>query len=194
MRIRAALAAAAALGAAAACSSGGSASPSAAPTVTSVVQPQQLHANANSYDMTTVEERNGVMSTILAPADSVWAVLGSVFLELAIEPGTVNNQERYIANTSFRVERKLGGVSIAKYLDCGSSATGPVAQQSQITMSLSVQVISDSADVSRLKSQVNAYAVPEGMMSTRTHCASTGQLESRITRMVNDAIAHRTKN
>jgi hypothetical protein len=191
MRIRIAIAAA--LVGAAACSSGGSSGPAAAPTVTSVVQPQQLHANANSYDMTTVEERNIVMSTVLAPADSVWAVLGGVFLELEIEPGTVNNREHYIANTSFRVQRKLGGVSVSKYVDCGSSATGPVAQQSQITMSLSVQVIADSSDVSRLRSQVNAYAVPEGMMSTRTHCASTGQLESRISRMVNDAIAHRNK-
>ena len=175
------------------CAGGGTAGPAAAPTVTSVVQPQEFHTPTSSYDMTTVEERTVVTSTILAPADSVWAVLGSVFLELGIEPGTVNNQEHYLANTSFRVQRKLGGVSLARYLDCGSSATGPVATQSQITMSLSVQVLYDSAEVSRLKSQVNGYAVAEGAVSARTHCASSGQLEARIARMVNDAIAHRSK-
>jgi hypothetical protein len=40
---------------------------------------------------------------------------------------------------------------------------------------------------------VNGYAVPEGVASNRTHCATTGQLEARISRMVTDALAHRAK-
>ncbi len=175
------------------CASGGGSGPSAAPTVTSVVQPQQFKTPSSSYDMTTVETREVVIATILAPADSVWPVVRSVFLELGVEPATVNNQERYIANTSFRLQRQLGGVQISHYLDCGMGALGPVAQQSQITMSLSIQVMNDSAEVSRIKTQVNGYAVPEGVASNRTHCATTGQLESRIARMVTDALAHRAK-
>jgi hypothetical protein len=177
------------------CASGSNSGASAAPVVGSVQQDQRLKtSDAGAYSTTSMESRDVMTATVAAPLDSVWHVLGSVFLELGIEPGTVNNEEHYIANTSFLVSRKLGGVSISKYLDCGSSATGPLAQQASITMSLSVQVATtDSADVSQLRSQVNGYAVAEGAVAARALCGSTGQLEARIARMVNDALAHRSK-
>jgi hypothetical protein len=55
-----------------------------------------------------------------------------------------------------------------------------------------VQVVADSAQVSTLRTQVQAHGVAEGTSSTIVNCGTTGALEARIARMVNDDLAHRT--
>ncbi len=57
-------------------------------------------------------------------------------------------------------------------------------------MSLTVQVVPDSSMTSTLKSQVDGYAVQRGLQAQKVHCASTGQLEARVARMVSDALKH----
>jgi len=54
-----------------------------------------------------------------------------------------------------------------------------------------VQVVSDSAPVSTLRTQVDAHAVAEGTSGTVVACSTTGALEERIARMVNDDLARR---
>jgi hypothetical protein len=179
--------------AAAGCSSGGATGAGAAPTVTSVVQPQQLQTPGNSYDLTTKEDHDVMLSTILAPMDSVWRVLPGVFLELGIEPGTVDPQQHYIANTSFKVRRSIGGKRLSLYVDCGGSVAGQTADHAEVTMSLTVQVVSDSAELSHLRTQLNAYAIQEGTQGIRMHCGTTGALEARVARMVNDELKARAK-
>jgi hypothetical protein len=165
-----------------------------APYVTTDVKPQVLQAGGNTYDLTTTESKDVMSAPIFAPMDSVWNVLGSIFLDLGIEPVTVDPTLHYMANTSFQVRATLGGVAISHYLDCGSGLNGPVAQQAQLSMSLTVQVIADSSKVSALKSQVTGFAVQRGLQAQKVECASTGQLESRIARMASDAVKHGAKN
>jgi hypothetical protein len=149
--------------------------------------------NGATGSVTAIETKDVMKATILAPVDSVWSVLGSVFLELGVEPQTIDPVQHYLANTSFRVQGTLGGVSVSQYLDCGTNISGNVAQLSQISMSLTVQVVRDSVSVSQLKSQVDGYAVQRGLQAQKVHCASTGRLESRIARMVTDELKHRSK-
>jgi hypothetical protein len=176
-----------------ACSSGGSTGAGAAPIVTNVVQNQSLNASGTQYDLTTIEEHDVMIATILAPMDSVWAVLPGVFLELGIEPGTVDQRQHYLANTSFKVRRSIGGKRLSLYLDCGSSVAGPTADHVEVTMSLSVQVVADSSSLSHLRTQLNAYAIQEGTAAIRMHCGTKGGLEERIARMVTDDLNHRAK-
>jgi hypothetical protein len=172
----------------AACSSSGG-----APTVTTVTQQQVLETPSAAYHLDARENRDVIVTTILAPSDSVWRLLPGVFLELGVDPGTVNADEMVIANTSFQLRRSLGGVRASRYLDCGGSIAGPMADQAAITMSLTVQVVRDSSVVSTLRTQMHAWAHPEGAVIERISCASTGALEARIARMVRDNLARRAK-
>ncbi len=166
-----------------------------APYVTQQVHEQQINNGSGTADpITSVDSKDVMLATILSPVDSVWNVLGSVFLDLGVEPQTVDPAQHYLANTSFRVPGTLGGVSVSHYLDCGANISGVVAQNSQITMSLTVQVVKDSSSVSTLKSQVDGYAVQRGLQAQKVLCATTGQLEARIARMVTDELKHRGKN
>ena len=179
--------------AAAGCSSGGATGAGAEPTVTQVVQNQQLNSAGTQYDLTTIEDHDVMITAILAPMDSVWRVLPGVFLELGVEPGTVDQQRHYIANTSFTVRRSLGGKRLSLYVDCGSTVAGPTADHVAVTMSLTVQVVRDSSELSHLRTQLNAYAIQEGTAGIRMHCGTTGALEDRISRMVNDDLKARAK-
>ena len=173
----------------AACSSG-----TGGPEVGNNVQTETLTVTNQQYDLSAREEKDVMETTMLAPIDSVWRALPGVFLELDIEPGTVDQQTHVISNTAFIVRHTLGGVQLSHYVDCGSSISGPSAMQMKVTLSLTVQVVSsDSVGVSKLRSQLDGWGVSEATSSGRVHCATTGQLESRIARMVNDEMAHRAK-
>ena len=173
----------------AACSS----STGGAPVADTQVHTGELQGPGISYVYTTTEQRDVMKANILAPLDSVWHVLPGVFLELNVDPGTVDQKEHVISNTSFVVHRTLGGVPLSRYLDCGSSVTGAAANEMRVTMSLVVQVVADSAGMSLLRSQVGGTGVAEATVGVKVHCATTGALESRVARMVNDAIARRAK-
>lgn len=173
----------------AACSSG-----AAGPSVTDTVQNETLNASGVQYDLSSLEQKDVMETVILAPVDSVWQLVPGVFLELDIEPGTVDQKTHVISNTAFVVRRSLGGQPLSRYVDCGSTISGASADQMKVTMSLIVQVVSaDSVNVAKLRSQVDGWGVAEATSSSRVHCASTGRLESRIARMVNDDLTHRAK-
>ena len=162
-----------------------------APTVDTEVKPNELYAPGASYDLTLVKDKEVHVNSILSPLDSVWKVLPSVFLELGIDPGTVDERQHYVANTSFKLHRSLGDARISKYLDCGSTISGKTADEAEIVMSLTVQVVADSSDLSTLRSQVLGDAFLQGVTANKIQCATTGLLEERIAHMVNDALAHR---
>jgi len=177
-----------------ACSTGNNPSAGGAPVVTSVVKPNELYTPGMRYDLTTVEDKNVMLIPILAPIDSVWKVLPGVFVELGVDPGTVDQSQHYIANTSFAVRRTLGNTRVSKYVECGGTVSGKTADQSSVTLSLTVQVVADSGGISQLRMQFDGFATMDGAVANRIHCASTGQLEARVARMVNDELAHRTKH
>jgi len=164
-----------------------------APQTTNIVHPNTLYTDGAQYDMTTVENKTLYLMPILAPADSVWRVMPSVFLALNIEPKTINSSQRYIANTSVTVRHNVGQYPVSKYLDCGNSNVGKTANQAEVTMSLTVQV-ADSASQAVLQIQFEAYAMLDGYAHNRMQCASTGQMEQLIAKLTNEELAHGAKN
>ncbi|HUO51236.1 MAG TPA: hypothetical protein VMT93_01845 [Gemmatimonadaceae bacterium] len=174
-----------------ACSSSG------APVVSTTIEPGRIDSQLTMADPSVPfyqSEDHPVMSdSILAPLDTVWMVLPGVFAELGVEPNVIEQKPHVIANLQFTVRRTLGDVRISKYLDCGKGINGPVADQMQITMSLVVQAVGDPP-VTALRTQILAHGVPEALSGNQVNCSTTGALEERIARMVNDDITHRRKS
>ena len=175
----------------AACATKGVSTEGSAPAVTSTVQPRELEVSGMTYNLSSVEDRDVMVKTILAPVDSVWRVLPGVFLELGVQPGTIDPVKYVISNTSFKARRTLGGTRLSRYFDCGTSVVGPNADQMAITISLTVQVVRDSSAISTMRTQVNAFGISEGVSGVAVHCGSTGGLEARVARMVTDELARR---
>ena len=144
-----------------------------------------------NYIVNTREDKHVMVMTILAPLDSVWRALPGVFLELGVEPGTIDQQQHVISNTSFKQRRTLGGTKLSKYFDCGYSVVGANADQMVITISLTVQAVRDSVEITSLRTQVTAYGRADATSDPAVNCATTGSLEARVAHMVNDDLAHR---
>ncbi|HXY30248.1 MAG TPA: hypothetical protein VEI06_06025 [Gemmatimonadaceae bacterium] len=135
-------------------------------------------------------EHNIVANTIPAPADKVWKYLPETYTELGIDPGTVDSEHFVYGNTSARVRRQIGGVRISKYLECGSQAGTPTADVYDIYISVLTKVEPGDAGTSTVKTQVEGQALPEGVSGHNVRCATTGALEARIAKMLNDRMAH----
>lgn len=176
------------------CSSGGQSSAAPTPTVSSTVNNSSVQAQGVRTDLTTVEDRNVTKTAILAPIDSVWRVLPSVFIEVGIDPGTVDQKQHIIANTSFPARHTLGDSRVSRYVDCGSIMGTKTADQSTVTMSFIVQAVADSAETSQLRFQFSGYATMDGAVANRISCVSTGVLEARVAKMVNEELAPRVKH
>jgi hypothetical protein len=166
---------------------------SSAPVVSTDVTPTRLQTPNAVYNITVGEDKNVMVASILAPIDSVWRALPGVFLELQVDPTTIDPKEHVISNTGFVVRRSMGGARLSRYLDCGGNISGAFADQLKITMSLTVQVVADSADVSTLRTQMTAYGTQEAVTGNSVICATTGALESRIAHMVNEELKARAK-
>ena len=173
----------------AACGSSGS----NAPESSTNAMETNLQGFSSTYNVTALEEKYVMVNLVPAPLDSVWPVLPGVFLELTVEPGTVDQKAHVISNTSFVVHRSLGGVKLSRYVECGRSISGALADQMDITMSLVVQVVADSAQTSKLRTQLVAYGFSQATSGVRVHCSTTGALESHIAKMATDAVARRAK-
>jgi len=178
------------------CSSGGSTSGGAGgPTVSTTVSTTTVQTSGGDrVDFSTSEDRDVIEIPVRAPLDSVWRLLPGIFLELGIEPGTVNQSEHYIANTSFVARRTLGGQHLSRYLECGETLGSKTANQAQVRMSVTVQAVANGSGATLLRSQVQGTAVSDGVVTNAIHCATTGGLEARIARMVTDELARRAKH
>jgi hypothetical protein len=180
---------------AAGCSSGGPPPAAIAPQVGSNVSSNTIVTpTGGRIVVTSVGDKNVRAVTVLAPVDSVWKVLTGVYIDAGVEIGSVDQQQHYISNTSFVARHSLGGTQVSRYMDCGSIMGAKTADQATVTMSLIVQVVPDSGEISQLRTQFEGYAIMDGAVANRITCTSTGAFEARIARMVNDELAHRTKH
>ena len=104
------------------------------------------------------------------------------YLELPFE--RADSARRLIVNRRL-VTRKIAGKSMAHWFRCGQGMTGEYANTWRVTMAYAVFSDSSSAETARLGVALFAAAWnPEGSSSPQMLCASTGNLEAEIARLV----------
>jgi hypothetical protein len=123
--------------------------------------------------------------TLMLPVgpDVVWQVLPDVYTELGIKVDFVTQAERRLGNQQFVVRRRMGGVPLTKYLDCGISGSGagtPNAETYEISLSVASQVTSRAAGSSMVTTWVWGMGKWVTFSGQAVTCATTGQLERTI--------------
>jgi len=125
---------------------------------------------------------------INAPPDAVYNALQGVYTQLGVEIKTLDPDSRIVGNNRFQKMYRLGGSSLDAYMGCGLSATGPVANNSRLTMSLTSQVVAGTSG-SEIRTVFTGYAQDLSVSKGSMSCASTGNLEQRIHELVRDHLA-----
>lgn len=127
-------------------------------------------------------DANAADSAIEATPDVVFSALAAAYQDLGIEVKFLHSATRQIGNKRFSKMYDLGGVRLSKYVGCGSTETGPAADNYRVTMSI-VSQVTPSGTGSRVSTQLTAYAEDLGSSKGTLSCLTLGALEQRINQL-----------
>lgn len=133
--------------------------------------------------LATVATVAPAVSTILAPIDRVWRALPAVYDSLGIPVDRLEHDKHIIGNPGFELRRRLGGVPLRRYLDCGDAQGGPSADTYEVTLSVLTELQPTETGTSAA-TVVQATARPVTFAGERTACKSTGRLERRVAELL----------
>ena len=126
-------------------------------------------------------------STISASADKLWNALPAVYDSLGIARSVLDPSSRLIGNRGLQIRRQLGGVRLSKYIDCGSPQARPSADFYDINLAVVTQLQAIDAGNTRVVTTVDAMGRPVSFSGEYIRCATTGEIESRISSMLDSA-------
>lgn len=111
------------------------------------------------------------------PASRVWPMLPSVYSVLSIPLSVVDSTHQFVVGT-VSMRRSFSDEPVSSLVDCGSSITGPNADNFTVRMKLTTQVEAASPEAARVRTIVDASGTGSAGLTVR--CASTGVLEQQI--------------
>ncbi|MDQ6828907.1 MAG: hypothetical protein M3081_08580 [Gemmatimonadota bacterium] len=126
--------------------------------------------------------------TLDVSAERAWQALPRVYAALEIPIGTLLPDEKVLGNANYSVRRKIGGVTIMKYLDCGGTPGMPNAETFQIALSVLSRVMPTQEGFATVETTVSATGAAPSFGSPPVNCASSFELEKRIHAMLKEQL------
>jgi hypothetical protein len=126
-------------------------------------------------------------TVVAAPARKLWNALPGVYDSLGIGIGTIDPPNMLIGNRGLQIRRELGKVRLSKYIDCGSAQARPSADFYDVNMSVVTQLVRADTANTKVVTTVDAMARPVSFTGEYIRCATTGEIESRISRLLEAA-------
>lgn len=164
----------AALLALAGCAPGAGAPASAAPEVVRGVEGTER----------VVQRGREVSAPVTAPTAAVFAAVEAVYEELDLKVTDRVPRDGRVTAEDRRLVR-LAGRRASDYVDCGSTFSGPVADNAQVLL-IVTSVVAPGTGGSVLMMRVDAQAQPRGGVEGVRECTSTGRLEALVLERVRD--------
>ena len=125
-----------------------------------------------------VQRGQEVAFAVEAPVTAVFAAVEAVYEELELKVVDRVPREGLVAGEDRRLVR-LAGRRASDYVDCGSTFSGPVADNAQVQL-VATSVVTPSGGGSALVVRVDAQAQPRGGVEGVRECTSTGRLEALL--------------
>lgn len=120
--------------------------------------------------------------TTMVPEGSaqLWAAFPAAYAALGLPAGQGGEAQGASVVGPFQLTRRLGQVSLSRYLDCGSTLTLPRADAYTITLQLTTGLEPAGDGVTNVATLVQATARPRDTSGNAVSCISTGLLERRL--------------
>jgi hypothetical protein len=162
-------------------SAGGSARPPDTPT--------RVLTGGTSADVLIANDAEAGALRVRATPEAAWIALPGVFEALEIPVDQVDPRQKILGNSAFTTRRRLAGQPLSAYLSCGSTLSGPIANQYDVRFSIVSQVLPSADNEAAIRTRVQATARSrDGASSSSVPCASTGGLETRIAELLNRSV------
>ena len=162
------------------------AEPDKAPPVTMTpVTLRVVTSSGSNLNINTMNVNSGMATLVLAPIDSAWAALKSVYSELGIPVTTLVDASHLIGNEGFKTRRRIGTLPMQRILDCGGAQGMPNAETYDIMLSISSNFVKHSTAGFDLITRIDASGKSANFSrESSVICASLGELEKLIGEMV----------
>ncbi len=125
--------------------------------------------------------------TVPFGVDAVWSVLPAILEGMGIPPEHLDPRGRTIGNPGFRVRRIDGSLPNA-FIDCGTSFSGPLANNYDVTLTVFTTLRPLASDSTVVQTTVDANAKARAVSGNPVHCQSRGELELRVAQKVMEAL------
>lgn len=125
--------------------------------------------------------------TIQVAPELAWRVLGGVYSEMGIPVTSTNPQTMQLGNPGYKA-RRVGGKRMNSFIDCGSDLAGPLANQLEITLTISTRLTAKEEGATEVLSVIDAWGEPRAVSGNPMHCQSRGVLELDIAKAIADAL------
>ena len=149
---------------------------------------QQSHvivdAPGGRYDLLLTREGYMSSDTLVAPTKSVWGALVQTYAGFGVPLQGADPAARMIATQYFHAHATFAGQRMSRWLECGSTLTGDIASNYEITMRFGSLIDTSVVGRSIVRTVLTATAVAPGSGTNNIECTSRGNLEKQIARLV----------
>lgn len=122
------------------------------------------------------------------PIDKVWSAMSPAYDSLAIPLTVIDGTTHTIGNEGLKARRRIGSTRIGKYLNCGDGEGGPSSDIYDINLSVVSRLQPNSAGGTTITTTVDGVAKPASFSGDYIKCATTGELERRLVKLVENKI------
>ncbi len=160
-----------------------------ATTVDTAPAPQQIMtASGQSIRLGTTSSIVAVSEAIRIGTDSAYGLLLKVYGDLQIPTTMLDSRQHTAGNPALKIRRRLSGVSLVKYLDCGHEDGNPNADSYDVVLHVVTAVSGAAEGSSVLSTRVDGVAT-HPVFGSQAVCSTTGELEKRIAAAVKEKSA-----
>ncbi|HVT39532.1 MAG TPA: hypothetical protein VHE78_10835 [Gemmatimonadaceae bacterium] len=134
----------------------------------------------------------GIRTDLAATPDAAFRALQAVYDDLKIPIADLSPTDRVAGNQQFKARRRIVGVPMQSYFDCGGTPGQPNAETFDIVITVMSNVTAARNDASTLTTRATAIASDPGHgQGNQLRCSTTGELEARIAKLVREKLATR---
>jgi hypothetical protein len=122
------------------------------------------------------------------PIDKVWSAMVPAYDSLSIPLTVLDATSHTIGNQGLKARRRIGQTRIGEYLNCGNGEGGPSADLYDINLSMVSTLQPNAAGGTTITTTVDGAAKPASFSGEYIKCATTGELEKRLVKLVEDKL------
>lgn len=158
----------------------GCASSGTGSTAATSIETTRVATPVGTTTLTSVASLQPGFVTLRYPIDVVWRALPAVYDSIGIPVSKLDTLTHVIGTEGFRLRRRLGGVSLTRYLDCGQAQGFRSAETYEINLAVITQLQPADAGGTTAATTVQASAKPINFAGEFAPCSSSGDLEKRV--------------
>ena len=144
-----------------------------------------VSAGGSAINISRSTENVAIATVVAAGVDTVFATVLAVYKELAIPLTLVQAQQHIAGNETFKARRRIGGVAMQKYVDCGGTSGEPNAETFDMEISIVTYVVTRPQGGVTLSTRLSALGNdPRFGKDRQMRCSTTCELESWIGKLV----------